>query len=219
MHTIRKGEPRDIAAIAVIYDRILDREERGRASTGWIRGVYPTADTARAALEAGELFVMEREGRVVVAGRINHEQCPQYAAVPWTEPETPDEQVLVLHTLVSDPARRRGTAAARSSSPSTNNTPASTAAPGSGSTRTRATSPRAACTPASAIVRWTSYRASSTASPMCSLSAWKSASDPPQYPSEGPAKRGCAAARGRLFFLFGISLDSCGYVLCITRIL
>lgn len=29
---------------------------------------------------------MEREGRVVVAGRINHEQCPQYAAVPWTEP-------------------------------------------------------------------------------------------------------------------------------------
>ena len=103
MHTIRKGEPRDIAAIAVIYDRILDREERGGASTGWIRGVYPTADTARAALEAGELFVMEREGRVVVAGRINHEQCPQYAAVPWTEPETPDEQVLVLHTLVSDP--------------------------------------------------------------------------------------------------------------------
>lgn len=103
MHTIRKGEPRDIAAIAVIYDRILDREKRGRASTGWIRGVYPTADTARAALEAGELFVMEREGRVVVAGRINHEQCPQYAAVPWTEPETPDEQVLVLHTLVSDP--------------------------------------------------------------------------------------------------------------------
>ena len=104
MHTIRKGEPRDIAAIAVIYDRILDREERGGASTGWIRGVYPTADTARAALEAGELFVMEREGRVVVAGRINHEQCPQYAAVPWTEPETPDEQVLVLHTLVVDPA-------------------------------------------------------------------------------------------------------------------
>lgn len=103
MHTIRKGEPHDIAAIAVIYDRILDREERGGASTGWIRGVYPTVDTARAALEAGELFVMEREGRVVVAGRINHEQCPQYAAVPWTEPETPDEQVLVLHTLVSDP--------------------------------------------------------------------------------------------------------------------
>ena len=37
-------------------------------------------------------------------------------------------------------------------------------------------------------------------------------------PSEDPAKRGCAAARGRLFFLFGISLDSYGYVLCITRI-
>ena len=58
MHTIRKGEPRDIAAIAVIYDRILDREERGGASTGWIRGVYPTADTARAALEAGKTLAV-----------------------------------------------------------------------------------------------------------------------------------------------------------------
>ena len=57
MHTIRKGEPRDIAAIAVIYDRILDREERGRASTGWIRGVYPTADTARAACTPASAIV------------------------------------------------------------------------------------------------------------------------------------------------------------------
>ena len=168
MHTIRKGEPRDIAAIAVIYDRILDREERGGASTGWIRGVYPTADTARAALEAGELFVMEREGRVVVAGRINHEQCPQYAAVPWTEPETPDEQVLVLHTLVSDPL-----------------------VAGHGQRHPRC----AACLHGKARLTRRNI------------------------PSEDPAKRGCAAARGRLFFLFGISLDSCGYVLCITRIL
>ena len=103
MHIIRKGEPRDIAAIAEIYDRILDREEAGGISTGWIRGVYPTAGTAQAALDAGELFVMEQEGQVVAAGRINHAQCPQYAAAPWTDPDAPGGQVLVLHTLVSDP--------------------------------------------------------------------------------------------------------------------
>lgn len=205
MHTIRKGEPRDIAAIAVIYDRILDREERGRASTGWIRGVYPTADTARAALEAGELFVMEREGRVVVAGRINHEQCPQYAAVPWTEPETPDEQVLVLHTLVSDPLVA-GHGCGTEFVAFYEQYARSTAAPGSGSTRTRATSPRAACTPASAIVRWTSYRASSTASPMCSLSAWKSASDPPQYPFRRPRQAGLRSRpRAAVFSIWYIS--------------
>ena len=100
---VRKATEADIPAVTAIYDALLDREEQGLLSTGWTRGVYPTEQTARDALRAGTLYVMEREGRVVVAGRINHEQCPQYAAVPWTEPETPDEQVLVLHTLVSDP--------------------------------------------------------------------------------------------------------------------
>lgn len=202
MHTIRKGEPRDIAAIAVIYDRILDREERGRASTGWIRGVYPTADTARAALEAGELFVMEREGRVVVAGRSTMSSA---RSTPPSHGRSRRRRMSRCSCCTrSCPTRSsRGTAAARSSSPSTNNTPASTAAPGSGSTRTRATSPRAACTPASAIVRWTSYRASSTASPMCSLSAWKSASDPPQYPFRRPRPSGAAQppAGGCFFYL------------------
>ena len=216
MHTIRKGEPRDIAAIAVIYDRILDREERGGASTGWIRGVYPTADTARAALEAGELFVMEREGRVVVAGRINHEQCPQYAAVPWTEPETPDEQVLVLHTLVSDPlvaghgcgtefvafyeqyAREHGCTWLRID------------------TNARNVSARR-------LYARLGYRevdivpGKFNGIPDVQLVCMEKRRR--NIPSEDPAKRGCAAARGRLFFLFGISLDSYGYVLCITRIL
>ena len=101
---VRKATEADIPAVTAIYDALLDREEQGLQSTGWTRGVYPTEQTARDALRAGTLYVMEREGRVVVAGRINHEQCPQYAAVSWTEPETPDEQVLVLHSLVVDPA-------------------------------------------------------------------------------------------------------------------
>ena len=103
MAEIRKAAERDVLPVAAIYEHIISEEEAGRVCIGWQRGVYPTEHTAREAIAAGELFVMEREGRVVVAGRINHEQCPQYAAVPWTEPETPDEQVLVLHTLVSDP--------------------------------------------------------------------------------------------------------------------
>ena len=218
MHTIRKGEPRDIAAIAVIYDRILDREERGGASTGWIRGVYPTADTARAALEAGELFVMEREGRVVVAGRINHEQCPQYAAVSWTEPETPDEQVLVLHTLVSDPlvaghgcgtefvafyeqyAREHGCTWLRID------------------TNARNVSARR-------LYARLGYRevdivpGKFNGIPDVQLVCMeKRVSTCRNIPSEDPAKRGCEPPAGGCF-LFGISLDSCGYVLCITRIL
>ena len=101
--TIRKAREADILAIAGIYDRILTKEETGGATIGWVRGVYPTRATAQAALDAGELFVLESDGTVYAAGRINREQVPVYAEVPWAHDAAP-EQVLVLHTLVVDPA-------------------------------------------------------------------------------------------------------------------
>ena len=100
---IRKGIEQDIPHIAAIYENIHDNEECGKSTVGWIRGVYPTADTARAALDTDDLFVMEEDGAVVAAARINRIQVPVYADVPWRYPDVPDEQVMVLHTLVVDP--------------------------------------------------------------------------------------------------------------------
>lgn len=101
---IRKGTEQDIPRIAAIYEHIHGNEESGKSTVGWIRGVYPTADTARAALAAGDLFVMEEDGAVVAAARINKIQVPVYADVSWRYPDVPDEQVMVLHTLVVEPA-------------------------------------------------------------------------------------------------------------------
>lgn len=103
MGTIRKGVPRDIPLVAEIYDRILAQEEKGQAVIGWVRGVYPTEQTARDALEAGELFVLVREGTVAAAAKINRVQVPEYALAQWTCPEAPPDQIMVLHTLVVDP--------------------------------------------------------------------------------------------------------------------
>ena len=101
---IRKATPADIPAIAAIYEAILDLEEAGRTTIGWQRGVYPTADTARAAIGAGDMYVLEDGGSVVASGRINGQQMPAYAEVHW-QYEARDDQVLVLHTLTVDPAR------------------------------------------------------------------------------------------------------------------
>ena len=62
MPTIRKGTAADLPQIAAIYNRIHAQEEAGLVSIGWIRGVYPTEDTARSTLEADELFVLEENG-------------------------------------------------------------------------------------------------------------------------------------------------------------
>ncbi len=103
MLSIRKAVPADIPPVAGIYDRILTEEESGRAAIGWVRGIYPTEDTARQALEAGELFVLERDGAVAAAAKINQIQVPEYANAQWTYPDAPEEEIMVLHTLVVDP--------------------------------------------------------------------------------------------------------------------
>lgn len=102
---IRKAAKEDIASVVRIYDAILDKEENG-GSVGWIRGVYPTESTAREALEKGTLFVLEDEGRIVAAAKIDQQQVAEYADADW-EHEASEDEVMVLHTLVVDPACSR----------------------------------------------------------------------------------------------------------------
>ena len=100
---IRKATEADIPAVTAIYDALLDREEQGLLSTGWTRGVYPTEQTARDALAAGTLYVREDGGRVTAAAKRDQSQMAQYTQCHWQH-DAPPEQVLVLHTLVVDPA-------------------------------------------------------------------------------------------------------------------
>ena len=101
---IRLATASDLSAIAAIYGRIHDAEEAGQLTTGWLRGVYPTEATAREALAAGELFVLEDAGEIAAAARINRQQVDVYALVDWRYPAD-DDQVMVLHTLTVDPLK------------------------------------------------------------------------------------------------------------------
>lgn len=103
---IRKAQKADLPQAAAIYDRILDRQERGLTYVGWLRGVYPTLDTAQAAFQAGEFFVLEEGGVIVASARINREQVDVYAQIDWAYP-APADQVMVMHTLTVDPDRGR----------------------------------------------------------------------------------------------------------------
>lgn len=100
---IRKARASDLDGVAAVYEAIHDAEEAGAAEIGWIRGVYPTRATAEAALQRGDLFVLEADGRVRGAAVINRMQVDVYAGAPW-EHDVPEDAVCVLHTLVIDPA-------------------------------------------------------------------------------------------------------------------
>lgn len=100
--TFRKAERADLDAVCRIYDHIHTGEEQGYTTTGWKRGIYPVRATAEAALTRGDLFVEELDGAVVGAGILNQIQVDVYAGAPWSH-DAPDNEVMVLHTLVADP--------------------------------------------------------------------------------------------------------------------
>ena len=102
--SIRPAVAADLDGITAIYDAIPGREEAGPVYTNWQRGKYPTADTARQALEAGTLYVGEEDGFLWGVVNLNGIQLPEYDAILWTFPAVRN-QVAVIHTLCIHPAR------------------------------------------------------------------------------------------------------------------
>lgn len=105
---IRRGTEKDIPAVAAIYEAIHGEEAAGRTTTGWLPGIYPVRATAEDALSREELYVLEEDGRILGAAKINRRQEEVYTRADWLHPAGEDE-VLVLHTLVIHPgAKGRG---------------------------------------------------------------------------------------------------------------
>ena len=105
---IRAANAADLDAVEVIYDQLHTLEEEQKIKTGWIRHVYPTRKTAEAALALGTLYVLEDEGVIRAAAKIDQEQPESYFRANWTL-QAEEAAVLVLHTLVVDPTiARRG---------------------------------------------------------------------------------------------------------------
>lgn len=101
----RKATTEDIKEISRIYDEIHTENEAGRITTEWVRGVYPSEETARLAVECKDMFVEEDGGRIVAAARINQEQVAEYENAAWQYDALP-RQVMVLHTLVVSPKEK-----------------------------------------------------------------------------------------------------------------
>lgn len=99
---IRPAKKEDISAVSEIYERIIDEDEAGNTSVGWLRGVYPTEIDAQEAFEKGELFVAEQDGIIVGSAIINKNQVECYKGAGW-RCSCDDDQVMVLHTLAISP--------------------------------------------------------------------------------------------------------------------
>ncbi len=103
---IRKAVSEDIPKVIEIYEEIISEEEKGPAVIGWKRGAYPTAEVAESGFERGELFVLEKDGKIVGSMILNKKQDEHYPLGKW-QYNANESEVMVLHTFVVSPYHAR----------------------------------------------------------------------------------------------------------------
>lgn len=101
-YTIRKAQANDVDAIIKLYDDVNDYYD----APGWGKGVYPTIASVRDTVDKGSLHILVCGDEVLGACSLDHEQHPAYELQPWSI-NAQNEQVIVVHDLVSHPDQRR----------------------------------------------------------------------------------------------------------------
>ncbi len=101
--TIRKANTADLAAICALYDEVHTAEENGIITSGWKRGIYPTKQTANAAILRGDMFILVDCGKAAGTAIINRLQPDVYGDGDWQYTANENE-VMVLHTLAISPS-------------------------------------------------------------------------------------------------------------------
>lgn len=102
---IRRAEATDLSAVRAFYSEVVPRIES--EVTSWIPGVYPSTETAEAAIAAGACYLAFIESKVVGSVILNHEADEEYADIAWHNPKLRAEQVLIIHTLMTSPTHRK----------------------------------------------------------------------------------------------------------------
>ncbi len=99
---IRKAGPGEEKRVLQFYHDLIDGMKDMPYRPAWQKGVYPTLEDIRRAVEEGAMHVAEGEGEICAAFVLNHLQGEGYSLVAWAC-EVPAEQVAVIHILATNP--------------------------------------------------------------------------------------------------------------------
>ncbi len=100
--TYRKPEPDEVFKIYQHYVRVIASMQESGIDQ-W-DDLYPNSADIAADIEAGDLWVGEEDGKILVTFAVNTECEEEYDACPWVYP---DEPYIVVHRLGVNPKYRR----------------------------------------------------------------------------------------------------------------
>ncbi len=107
-YSLRTACVADFSSVRGFYDQLIDDMQKLPYHPMWERGGHPADSYLRAAIEAGELRLAERDGAVVAAMVVNSSANEGYSQVPWQVAATPEEVVIVHAFGVATAHQGRG---------------------------------------------------------------------------------------------------------------
>ena len=92
----------DLDEISELYDSLNDYLDGHVNYPGWKKGIYPAREDASTGIEAGELFMLKKDNKIVGSVILNHKQEAAYAQATWNV-DAENKEVMVVRTLAVHP--------------------------------------------------------------------------------------------------------------------
>lgn len=101
-YIIEKGTTKDIDELEKLYDDLNEYLESNINYPGWIKGIYPTRQTAIDGIDNDNLFILRIDNEIAASVILSHEPEDAYSQVTWGI-EANYKDIIVIHTFVVHP--------------------------------------------------------------------------------------------------------------------
>jgi len=95
---IRNAEITEYESVMEFYYQLIDDMQGMQYHPKWQKGIYPDPLEVEDAIHNNELYVLENDGLIVSAMRVNHSATEGYEKVKWKTSAQEDE-VSIIHML------------------------------------------------------------------------------------------------------------------------
>ena len=95
---IRKAETSEYEKLRDFYWQLIDDMQAAPYSPQWKKDIYPSSGDLREAVDNGEAFIADDNGRIAAAMRLNSTPVEDYRKVRWSL-KADDSEVLYVHLL------------------------------------------------------------------------------------------------------------------------
>lgn len=97
----------DLQELLSFYREVIDAVNKTQVRLGWNIREYPNESFLQEEIEAGQMVILRKDGKIAAAAAVNHLVNEEYHQIAWKIKE-PDERIATIHALAVSVTERGG---------------------------------------------------------------------------------------------------------------